>query len=610
MSEESTTPKSESLLHLYRGAFRTLKQTSRAKNANWYRESQDMPIQWHISLDGKEVVSKLWVGKDKAWYPGPEITIDQLREPTQEFVDQAVPPLLQTIKAKKERAVGIILHLSDSIKLAEIRTEFAEEKDFDILDDLVRIAPKESISGAEIDEGSHSWSLLPYWGESVTERNAVAFQVENSFQTFVELFTRWGEAHNIPVNVSVTSSPREALSQLPLYLPQLKGESAGTLRGCIVVVRYQTVSFLAALNQYSELCSARILPNRDTDGLPADLEWVIKNFAAAEDIENPAVCLLDLAGDGHPIGEFDFESIGFEFLEIAVEKAPGQIDGVPIEFLNGRNAPDRFADINSKLPAENKTFPALVDQWSKRNMYSLDCQDPNRFPSQKALHVLRGSRFLRVALFMAIPAVIGWCAMGVLESSRQDYWKVDNSKIFAANERMKQFQEEKKKIEYWENLMASRSEGWVVLSTILELFPEGKEIYLTDCKFSFHSLPPDRKGKHLPMRQTWSLKGFATQKGVEYLTSLSSRTPMIAKFNEIAKWSETPVYNSDEKTRTLKVLLEQKQAPMASSAIISKSKARLYRKGFELQIDREFSDKDEIALQIKNPFKEKKTDKK
>lgn len=610
MSEPSPAPQTDSLLHLYRGSMRTLKQTSRATNANWYRESQDMPIQWHISLDDEKIISKLWVGKDNAWYPGPEISIDQLREPTQQFVDQAVPPMLQTIKAKKERAVGIVLHLSDAIKLAEIRTEFSEEKDFNVLDDLVRIAPKESISGSGIDEELYSWSLLPYWGESVTGRNAVAFQVENSFKTFVEMFSRWGEAHNTPVAVSVTSSPKEVLAQLPLYLPQLKGESSGSIKGCIIVIRYRSVSFLAALNRYSELCSARILPNREPEGLPADFEWVIKNFAAAEDIENPTVCLLDLAGDDCPIGEFDFESIGFDFSNIPVGAGGGQVEGIPIEFLNQRNASDRFSGMSAKLPGDNITFPALLNVWSGRNMYSLECQDPSRFPSQKALHVLRGSRFFRAALFVAIPAVVGWCAMGVLESSRQDYWKVDNSKIFAANEKVKRFKDEKKTIEYWGNLMASRSEGWVVLSTILDFFPEGKEIFLTDCRFSFHALPPARKGKHLPMRQTWTLKGFATQKGVEYLTSLSSRAPMVARFNEIAEWSETPAYNSDQKTRSLRVLLEQKQAPMSSSAIISKSQARLYRKGFELQIDREFTDKDEIALQIENPFKEKDANKK
>ncbi len=500
--------------------------------------------------------------------------------------------------------------MSDAIKLAEIRAEFAEESDFEVLDDLVRIAPKESISGNQINEEASSWSLLPYWGESVTGRNAVAFQLENKFKNLVELLGVWGETHNTPVSVSVTSAPSEALSQLPVYLPQLSTESGGPMRGCIAIFRYRKISFLAAMNRYSELCSTRILPNHGQDGLPVDLEWVIKNFAAAEDIENPIVCLLNLAGPSSPIGEFDSESLGFEFVNVSVGGDSDEVAGLPIEFLNPRNAPERFDGLTKGLSNENKTFPALLNSWAGRNMYSLECQATDRFPSQKALHVLRGSRFFRAAILMAIPAVVGWCGMSTLKSARQPYWKVDESRTAGARREVVTAEKEKKKIKYWENLMASRSEGWVVLSSVLDLFPEGKEIIITDCKFSFSSLPPERKGKYLPMRQTWTIKGFATPKGIEYLTSLSSKSPMVAKFNEIAEWSEASTYKSNGETRSLNVMLEQKQAPMASSAIVSKSAARLYRKGFELQIDREFSDKDEIAMAIKNPFKSESSDKK
>jgi|GEM_PF-6952347 len=594
-----------SILRAYQSANRTLRHTSRANNANWYRRSADMPVQWHIATDGNQLRSEIWVEKDKAWYRGPEITLEQLQSPSQEYVDQAVPPILQAIKGKKDRALGIILHLSDLIKLAEIRSEFSEEKDFNALDDLVRLAPSGSISGSQINQEESSWALLPYWGESVTGRNAVALQVGNQFQLFVEMFSQWGETHNTPVNVSVTCAPLETLAQLPIYVPHLADQSAGASSGCIAILRYHSVTFLAAFNLYGELCSARVLPNQEPGGLPPDLEWLIKSFAAAEDIEKPRICLLDLADRGNDTSGIDFESIGYEFLNISPWSKEDELRGIPIEFLNTRNSRERFSALNEKLSEENKTFHELLGHWAQQNVYSLECQNINRFPSQRELHALKGSRLFRLTLFVAIPAIVGWGLMSTLKTTAQPYWKIDQAKISAAAEKLRSSEGEKKEIQYWENLMASRSEGWVVLSTILDLFPEGEEIFLTDCKFGFHALPPDKKGKYLPMRQTWSIKGFATQKGINYLTSLSSKAPMMAKFNEIAKKTESPAYQSDEKTRTLKVLLEQKQAPMPSSAIVSRATARLYRRGFELQIDREFSDKDALALQIANPFKQK-----
>ena len=580
------------LYRAYRDSAWALKHTSRASNPLWYKKASEQPVQWHFSVDGNALTSAVWKKSDRSWSDGPAVSLDQLQSPPDEFPGETARQILRGIRRREHRGLGILIHQHDSFQLAEIRNEFTGSgEDFLELDEFVRIAPEQALSSDQVDPELFSYSVLPYWGAAATGRNAVALQTPHRFRSFVEQIVLWGQKHNIPVKVAVTAAPLEVLARIDFPPKDPADESSRD--GRIVVFRGESTSFVAILNNEDELCSARILANQGSERLPSNFPQVLHNCAASEDIQNPFIQLVERTEESSPISGKRLAELGIQRIETGRTR--------PIEFSNPTNSSEQASGEETR---GNLTASELSGHWAERNLYSLDCLDENRFPSQRSLQILKLSRIARMLLVMTIPVTVGWCAIDALQTSRKNYWKVSREDVAMSTAKLEQLTREKKRIGYWENLTASRSEGWIPLTAILELLPEEKGILLTDFEFSFRSLPPGKRSKYLPLRQTWRLKGHATAAGMQHLVSISSKSNLSDSFDRMAEWSDSAVYGTAEGTRSLRVLLDQKQDKGRGASLIPPEKASQFRNGFEIEIERNFSEKDEIALVIKTPSSE------
>ncbi len=591
MSQALNSPLS--LFRTYRNAILESKKTSRSSNSNWFRSAAELPVQWHLSIDGDTIISAVWRKKEGKWVGGPPLTLEQLVSPKDGFIGETIKAILgETIGSGKE-ALGVILHLHNHFQIAEIRSEFSnEDESSEILDQLVRLSPETSIAGNHIDSQDFSYSLLPYWGSCPAGRTAVAIKTSNVFTAITDQLTIWGENHNTPVKVLVTSAPLQILSNF--LSTTLKDTENSPNDGRILVLRSLSTTFIVVLNEEGELCSTRLVINPAKAALPQNLNQLIVNCGAAVNIQNAEISLIDLASQA-PLSREALDGLDFKLRALPVKA------GIPLEFLNESNIFSEHPEFRADIPAENRTFSELRASWADRNLYTLACQDPTQHPSQRALQLLNFSQLIRKVLTMVIPAAIGWCSMAAIEYSQEDYSKISKGTVDSTSNKVKALSLEKKEIIYWESLTDSRSEGWIALSALLDLFPEDQGVVLTGFSVSYYGLAPEKRAKRLPMEQKWRAKGHATLKGIQYLVGLSSKSTLSRSFERISDWSDSPLYSVSEGSRDLRVTLDQRQDVMSSNSIVSGAVARHFLKGFEIEIDRSFSDVDQIALVISPP---------
>jgi len=67
-------PSELNLFRLYQQAKKIAQRTSRAKNPDWYAEPYTIQRQWHVWIDGEEVISSLFDQKANRWLEGPLIS--------------------------------------------------------------------------------------------------------------------------------------------------------------------------------------------------------------------------------------------------------------------------------------------------------------------------------------------------------------------------------------------------------------------------------------------------------------------------------------------------------------------------------------------------------
>src|SRR5690606_23598503 len=151
---------------IYRQAKQVLKHTSRASNADWYHEAMELDRQWHIWVDGRQVVSSVFDRKSGQWMEGPRAILPKdngvsagTRKPMDQDAVRALndglnqaqldaifahfdeedlrslhESLSRLVRGKdfggKVKSLGVVLHLADEFAIADLAPEFSMDDDF------------------------------------------------------------------------------------------------------------------------------------------------------------------------------------------------------------------------------------------------------------------------------------------------------------------------------------------------------------------------------------------------------------------------------------------------------------------------------------------------
>ncbi|MBP9226032.1 MAG: hypothetical protein KBF76_19330, partial [Verrucomicrobiales bacterium] len=179
-------PQNASPLKVYSQTKQILKNTSRSKNADWYKSATEINLQWHIWVGSYSVSTAIYNLSQNLWFDGPllpqmSFDKDEVGNPTNldEASRNGLHDLLRRILATREfgdkaTSLGIIFHLADSIRIRDLSPDFSSDIDFEGVNELLITAPEVALGDDTLSIEEGCWRLLPLPGAPENSRRSLA----------------------------------------------------------------------------------------------------------------------------------------------------------------------------------------------------------------------------------------------------------------------------------------------------------------------------------------------------------------------------------------------------------------------------------------------------
>jgi len=610
-------------LRLYQQAKRIAQKTSRAKNPDWYQDPNKVQRQWHLWLDGEEVLSSLFDQKAQRWVEGPtlswlgredeesSVTVEggfAIRQFESKDREELHGGLAEALRSRelggKANSLGVILHVADEFAVLDPAREYSGNRDFEEVQALLQVDPKEVLGDSTIDPLLDTWQLMPCWGVKELKVN-VAVQLGRQREEFFSIIRDYAEDNNVAVIVSGVSAPLEALRLAPIYLDWSQSEE----RGDIIVMMYRNFSALMVLNEVGELVLLRSLSHLTGKEYPSNLGDTLLNTSTSAGLSNPVVSILPMCGG---TGK---EQLTAELTTFFARKNPMDIGFTDLDQLDAlQDIPNHRMEMllgdEAKLGSllennplmETATFTGLAEGWATQDFYSVIDVEAEKFPTWQELQLRRYFGIAKVGLLGLVIAMGTWGGLKVVKTLGTDEWQAKAIEPEAAASGGKR--KEKAELDYWQSIMQTRSEGWLVMQLLLDLFPEGGGIVITDFEYKIlagqtSGKSSGSKAKGLGYSRQWKFSGFSTPEGRSTLAKLGSTGFMTNRFEEFAGKYQSTEFELEAQGRSVAASLEEDVKAYAGSGSISREEAALYSTSFMLLVTQRVFETDELAVPIK-----------
>jgi len=576
-------------LQRYRQASSILSGTSRATNDGWYANPLDLDFQLHLRLDGARVESRIFHRETGTWTPGPEFSEELLLD------DSKAPAFADEVMAAARRsgakAAGVILHIADEFATTEINPELDNPGALPELKEDIVVEPGTVLDDSSLSPDEHSWRLVPY-PASGSETIATAVTLSRRADPFVSALRSHGEQRNFPIVTIAVSAPLVALLALPEVKPQAE-------RPFLTVLTYQRFTVLAFFNEHGDLRLARTLQHRG-QRRPSNLRHAASTTAAALEMAELDILILPLAGEADPQLVSDLQVV-FEHATIR------EIDWSKTPLGSGNNAevaPEFAAatGIHRELEApiaSSATFTTLRDErWAAQDFLPLAPDRAQIYPLRVEMKMLRAARYARWGLIAVAIGVVGWTALGLIDTIRKPEWTFNDTEAQAGASRLSTLGVEQRRIKHWENLLDDRSKGWASMELLARLFPERSGFLVRT--FSHTAHPETSPGQQqVGFVKEWRINGLAREEGLQRLADLNTREGVSAVFTEVARVSGNQAYRTDLPSRSIVVNIKTLEngsfKPVPPEAAMPEDEST-YPFIFDLKITQRFEAADPMAL--------------
>lgn len=600
-----------SSIKLYFQAKRILKTTSRATEPAWYQEAHEINLQWHIWIGPQTAASALYSKSLKQWWEGPDlppVAFEKDEHGNRAGLDTPSRAALHEILRKllsskdygaKPKSLGIIFHLADGLRIRDLAPDFAADDDFENLNELLISAPDVAIGDDTVDNADGRWRLLPLLGIPDGDKRSLAVQVSATLLPIAAELRNYGEMRNIPVIVSTRSAQLEAITGLAYLLPEI--QSAGT-GSTLALVQYESMTLLFAIGNRGELQLVRPLMHRGTTHLsPTEIHDVISQTAALLNIKDPNLVLVSLTGMSEEILAASLESYLAQFPQarftcLNPQKTP-LTEGVPGGRLEFAVSVQEAPPLAGEAPFQKQ----LRERWTNQDFYGLSREEKAKMPTRSDLRILKYSGITQKLAMAGILAFAGWTGMDFIVKMRSDAWQLAPDAAQEMEVNLAKLQKERLEWQHWDRLLQKRSEGWLAMEALLELFPANGGVILRSANYRAESEAGQEKSA-VGMKRAWEVSGYANPEVATQLPTLGSRTRVAELLNKIAKENHAEYLSVDSDTRELQVTLQQKQGAMPPTLEFPAKVARHFRTAFELSIMQSLSPKDKLAINT-NPLK-------
>lgn len=592
-------------LQVYKQAKRILKSTSRASNPDWYRRSTETTLQWHLSISTHSIRSAIHNRISGEWWEGPElpdISVDDADTNESPALDDQTRSDLHAILEQilssrdygiKPKSLGITIHLADGLRTRDLDPEFAADTDFDSLNELVISAPDIALGDDSLQSEEGKWRLIPLLGVKDGDRMSLAAKVSSESMMIVREFQKYGESRNVPVIVEARSAALEAFAGVPFILPE-----GSSLKETLTLIQFENFTLLGATGALSEVQIVRALMHRSSHLLsPSEVSESITNTAALLNLKSPEIILLSATG----VSENELAELLSHYLASHPETTYQCIDACNLKLVDG--IPGKcfeFAVATEKNGVVGDSFVSeLTSKWAVQDFYSPSQMEASRMPSRGDLKLLKWAGLAQKVAMLALIAFVGWTGSDFISKRRSEAWKVAPTAASEMELLQMKLSKERKEWEHWDKLLTKRSEGWLAMEALLNLFPEEGGVILTSASYRADVNGSSKEKKTVGISRVWKVGGWANLEAARQLPTLGSKTRVAGILNQIAESNEAPYLAVGTTTRDLEVLLTQRQGSMPPSNQYPARVARNYRTTFDLSLTQSLDENDELAMSTK-----------
>lgn len=610
-------PQNASPLKLYRQAKRLLKSTSRAKEPDWYRGATELNLQWHLWIGTQSGQSAIYSRSLKQWWTGPDLpavsfeTDDHggvigLDKTSRDNLHELVRKILAAKEfGAKAKSLGIIIHLADGIRIRDLAPDFASDPDFPAVNELLMSAPEIALGDDTVDNREGKWRLLPLLGIPDGEKRSLAVQCSARLEMIADEFAHYGELRNIPVVVNARSAPLEALAGIAYLHPEIQTAGTGAI---LTLIQYDAMTLVSATGNRGELLLVRPLFHRNATHLSqSETQEVLSQTAALLNIKDAYI--LYVSASGLPEERLrtlmeayldQFPKARYRCINVQSEAITEGIPGRHFEFAV---ATQSAAPTSSEPPFQKE----LREKWAFQDFYGPNAEEAARMPSRADLQMLKLSGHIQKVAIIGILAYCGWAGTDFFTKMRSEAWKISPEEATGMDNQLAALQKEKKEWQHWEQLLEKRSEGWLVMETLLEIFPADGGVILRDMSYRAETESSGKGDKgSLGLKRFIDINGFANPEVAVNLPTLGSRNRVAELLNSIAEKNHAPYLSVAPATRDLQVVLQQRQGAMPPSQEFPAKVARHFRTSFSLNIAQSLNEKDELAIAMAPPEPKKK----
>ncbi len=580
-------PASLNVLQQFRQSCAILRNTTRASNPAWYQEALELNFQLHIRPDGPGIATFYYDRKQDAWSAGPTLTEDSLEDSAK--LESIIADILRHTRSKGATSLGVILHIADEFAITELKPELDNPAAISDLRDVAVNDPASILEDSSILATQASWRVLPY-PASGGEVIGTTVTLTRQHSALLDAFREAGAKSNFPIITQALSAPLVAMMGLCQTIEPTHGKPF------VAILQYSWFTVLAFFNEHADLRLVRTLQHRGTRRA-GNLRNALTTTSASLEFLDPDLFLVPL---GESVDTSLEASLRVTHPSSRVEtiQSPSAAEipvWCPEPFISAAPA----AAPNPKVTSH--TFTILrEDKWALQDFLPTAREIVEIYPSRSEMKLLRMVRLSRVAVFAITVLLLAWFTLGVVDLIRRPEWALNPTEADIVKARLVKLNSERQKADHWNNLLEDRSKAWVAMEALSRMFPENGGVLV---KTYSHSTKPENAAGQAKVGfvKEWKITGFARDEALDYLNALNTREGISAHFDEIAKATASPAFDSGIGNRSIAVNVRTqennsfKPTPPEESSISDVSN---YPFSFDLTITQRFEATDPIAITV------------
>lgn len=577
MEHEETNP--PNFLKDYSYARSLLKNTSRGKNPDWYRDAHLLSNQLHLFETGTRYTAYYWNETSNEWQlvnalPG-KVDPSVLEEYLQYLQLEVFPSSC--------RSLGVVLHLNQEASVFEFpNQDWNEVQAGSTLSELIRSNPSLVLQDRTLAESNMTFRVFPTPASPHVATSGCAVATSRRGEELLAAFREVGNETNFPIQTSGLSSPLLLLARLPRTLGVQE-------KAFCIMLRFDEFSFFGFYTVAGELIVLRSIKHANKQ-LPHTLESTLTTTAASVELSDMELKVFDCRAQKTPALDTELGGVLFNlsyqvFVPPASEELP-----LPIELSTFQIEDDNPGLVFS----ETETFGTNISEgYHLQDFLSPSDQELDLLPGALDMKVLRlGRIFTRVALAACLlfGAYVG---VSSFSKTSSESWKKGQTSTSEALTLSKDL----KKVKATEQFLADRSKGWATLELFARLFPLDGSVRFNTAE---HKASPEGTNVKLPstsLVKKWTIQGFALEQATDSLVRLNTQEGMGEVFKAVESNTGNSSFDLSQNTRNLMVNLDlEENTSFNRNAPQGTMNAYPYQ--FSLEITQRIESGDTLAIPV------------